>query len=137
MIDIFIISNTSNIFMRGIIYAAAACTAIGGILHLIMAPRLLEFNVASGAFFIIAGILQLFWVLPTIKQYSNIFNYVGIGGTIGLIVLWAITRVPNPITNRGGPVNEMGIAVQVFQVAFVALLAVIIAKKRKAEHRIA
>ncbi|MEO9364814.1 MULTISPECIES: hypothetical protein [Candidatus Nitrosocaldus] len=122
--------------MRGILYAAAACTAIGGILHLIMAPRLLEFNVAGGAFFIIAGILQLFWVLPTIKQYSNIFNYVGIGGTIGLIALWAITRVPNPITNRGGPINEMGIAVQVFQVAFVALLAVIIAKGRRTERKV-
>ncbi len=122
--------------MRGILYAAAACTAIGGILHLAMAPRLLEFNVASGAFFIIAGILQLFWVLPTIKQYSNIFNYVGIGGTIGLIALWVITRVPNPITNRGGPINEMGIAVQVFQVAFVVLLAVIIAKGRRTERKV-
>ncbi|MFN4335968.1 MAG: hypothetical protein ACK4FV_00065 [Candidatus Nitrosocaldus sp.] len=135
MIDIFIVSMNIYIIMRGILYAAAACTAIGGILHLIMAPRLLEFNVASGVFFIIAGVLQLFWTLPTIKQYSNIFNYVGIGGTIGLIALWALTRVPNPITNRGGPVNEMGIAVQVFQVAFVALLVVIVAKGRMTERK--
>ncbi len=116
-----------------IAYAGSATTAIAGILHLIMVPRLIEFNINTGIFFLIAGILQLFWVLPTIRMYGRIWYYIGIGGTVGLIILWAITRVPNPLTNRGLPVNEMGIAAQVFQVAYVALLALFIAKGRRVE----
>ncbi len=119
--------------IKPIAYAASGTTAIAGILHLIMVPRLIEFNINTGIFFLIAGILQLFWVLPTIRMYSRVWYYIGIGGTVGLIILWAITRVPNPLTNRGLPVNEMGIAVQVFQVAYVALLALLIAKGRRVE----
>lgn len=119
--------------IKPIAYAASGTTAIAGILHLIMVPRLIEFNINTGIFFLIAGILQLFWVLPTIRMYGRVWYYIGIGGTVGLIILWAITRVPNPLTNRGLPVNEMGIAVQVFQVAYVALLALLIAKGRRVE----
>ena len=117
--------------IKPIAYAASATTAIAGILHLIMVPRVLEFNVNTGIFFLIAGILQLFWVLPTLKMYGKVWYYIGIGGTIGLIILWAATRVPNPITGRGLPVNEIGIITQVFQVAFVVLLALLIVKSRR------
>jgi hypothetical protein len=52
----------------------------------------------------------------------------GIGGTIVLITIWVITRMPdNPITGRAGPANEMGIAVEVFQAAFIGLTAAVIA----------
>jgi hypothetical protein len=115
---------------KPIVYSASATTAIAGILHIIMVPRLLEFAFSTAVFFLIAGILQLFWVYPTLRMSNKVWHYIGIGGTVGLIVLWAVTRVPNPLTNRALPVNEMGIAVQVFQVAFVALLALLIAKKR-------
>ena len=117
--------------IKPIAYAASATTAISGILHLIMVPRVLEFNVNTGIFFLIAGVLQLFWVLPTLKMYGKVWHYIGIGGTIGLIILWAATRVPNPITGRGLPVNEIGIITQVFQVAFVVLLALLIVKSRR------
>jgi hypothetical protein len=49
-------------------YAAAATTAIAGILHLVLAPNFLEFNLNTGIFFIVAGIAQLFWVVPMIKK---------------------------------------------------------------------
>ncbi len=80
--------------IKPIAYAASGTTAIAGILHLIMVPRLIEFNINTGIFFLIAGILQVFWVLPTIRMYGRVWYYTGMGGTIGLIVLWAITRVP-------------------------------------------
>jgi hypothetical protein len=41
-------------------YAAAATTAIAGILHLVLAPNLLGFNITFALFFIVAGIAQLF-----------------------------------------------------------------------------
>jgi hypothetical protein len=52
----------------------------------------------------------------------------GIGGTIILIALFAITRMPdNPITGRGGPNSPMALAIEVMQVAFIGLsIAVII-----------
>ena len=35
----------------------------------------------------------------------------------------------NPITGRGGPISEMAIAVEIFQVAYVIITGIIIAKE--------
>lgn len=118
--------------MNILYYAAAATTAIAGILHLILATNVIEFSLNFFTFFIVAGIAQLFWVVPMIKKWGRLWYYVGIGGTIVLIVLFAITRMPgNPITGRGAPINSMGIAIEVFQVAFIGLTIAIIIYEMK------
>ena len=102
-------------------------TAIAGILHLIQASNVLEFNLNFGIFFIVSGIAQLFWVVPIIRRWGLGWYYVGIGGTIVLIVLFGITRMPdNPITGRGGPISSMAIAIEILQAAFIGLTAAII-----------
>ena len=53
-----------------------------------------------------------------------------------MIIMWAMTRMPgNPITGRGGPINEIGVAIQVFQIAYVVLSAIIIVKERRRHMR--
>lgn len=108
-------------------YAAAATTAIAGILHLILAPNMLNFNPNGAILFFVGGAAQLFWAVPMMKRWGRVWYGVGIGGTLVLIAIWMITRIPgNPITGRGGMVNEMGIAVEVLQWAFVGLTAAIL-----------
>src|SRR5687767_13819872 len=119
--------------MKGAIlyYAAAATTAIAGILHLLLVPNVLGFNVNNAIFFLISGIAQIFWVLPMVKRWGKMWYYIGIAGTIILIIMWAITRMPgNPITGRGGPISDMAIAIEVFQIAYVIITGIIIAKER-------
>lgn len=113
-------------------YAAAATTAIAGILHLIQASNVLEFSLNFFIFFIVAGIAQLFWVVPIIRRWGMPWYYVGIGGTIVLIILFAITRMPgNPITGRGGPISPMAVAIEVLQAAFIGLSIAIIVYEMK------
>ncbi len=113
-------------------YAAAATIAIAGILHLIQASNVLGFSLNFFIFFIVAGIAQLFWVLPMIRRWGLPWYYVGIGGTIVLIILYAITRIEgNPITGRGGPVSPMAFAIELFQVAFIGLSIAIIVYEMK------
>jgi hypothetical protein len=113
-------------------YAAAATTAIAGILHLILVPNVIGRNPNSGIFFIVSGIAQIFWVIPMLKRWGRIWYFIGIGGTIILIIMWGITRMPgNPITGRGGPISEMGIAVEIFQVAYIIITAIIILRERR------
>ena len=89
-------------------------------------------NLPVGTFFLVAGIVQVFWTLPIVRAWGRIWNYVGIGGTIILIIVWTITRYPdNPITGRDLPVNSIGVAVEVFQVAFIILCALMIARDRR------
>ena len=122
------IGNRSN----ALYYAAAATTAIAGILHLIVASNVVGSDINNGIFFIVAGIAQLFWVVPMIRRWGRVWYYIGIAGTIILIIMWAMTRVPgNPITGRGGPISDMGIAIEVFQIAYVVITAIIIAKERR------
>src|SRR5215208_2282235 len=95
-------------------YAAAGTTAIAGILHLLLVPNIIGFNVNTAIFFLVSGIAQIFWVLPMVKRWGKMWYYIGIAGTIILIIMWAITRMPgNPITGRGGPINDMAIIIAV------------------------
>ncbi len=117
---------------RILYYAAAATTAIAGILHLSLVPDIIGRNLNSGVFFLISGIAQIFWVIPMLKRWGRTWYYIGIAGTIVLIIMWAITRIPgNPITGRGGPISEMAIAIEVFQVAYIIITAIIITKESK------
>jgi hypothetical protein len=118
--------------IKNLYYGAAATTAVAGILHLIQGSNVLGFNLNFGIFFIVSGLAQLFWVLPIIRRWGLPWYYVGIGGTIVLIILFVITRMPdNPITGRGGPLSPMAIAIEVLQVAFIGLTVAIIVYERK------
>lgn len=113
--------------IKWLYYAAAATSAIAGILHLILAPNMLNFNPNSAILFFVGGAAQLFWAVPMIRKWGRVWYGVGIGGTLVLIAIWIITRMPgNPITGRGGMVNEMGIAVEALQWTFVGLTAAIL-----------
>jgi hypothetical protein len=119
-------------------YGAAAATAVAGMLHLMLGPGNLGFNVNQGILFIVGGIAQVFWIIPMIRKWGTPWYAVGIGGTAVFMALFFITRVQgNPITGRGGGANAMSIAVEVFQAAFIGLAAAILIygsrKKRVAE----
>jgi hypothetical protein len=113
--------------IKWLYYAAAATTAIAGILHLTLAPNMLNFNPSGAILFFVGGAAQLFWVIPMIRRWGAIWYGIGIVGTLVLIAIWIITRLPgNLISGRGGMVNEMGIAVDAIQWAFVGLTAAIL-----------
>jgi peptidoglycan/LPS O-acetylase OafA/YrhL len=113
--------------IKWLYYAAAATTAIAGVLHLTLAPNMLNFNPSGAILFFVGGAAQLFWVIPMIRRWGRLWYGIGIVGTLVLIAIWIITRIPgNPISGRGGMVNEMGIAVDAIQWAFVGLTAAIL-----------
>jgi hypothetical protein len=101
-------------------YGAAASTFIAGVLHLAIVPMFFNKMPANVAiFFIISGLAQLFWVVPVIKRWSNIWYYVGIGGTAILIILWIIVVPHNGI-------SELEVAIEFFQIVFVILCIIIV-----------
>jgi hypothetical protein len=114
--------------------AAAAATAIAGILHLILGSNVITRGALFGIFFIVAGLAQLFWLLPMIKRWERIWYFIGIAGTVILMIIYAITRVSNPITGgRALPVNEIGGAVMVVEAVYIILTAIILVKERKVQ----
>jgi hypothetical protein len=108
--------------------AAAATSAIAGMLHLMNGPNSLNFNVNQGILFIVGGSAQVFWIIPMVRRWGIPWYAIGIAGTIVFMALWIITRMPgNPITGRGGPAgNPIAITIEVFQAAFIGLAAAII-----------
>jgi hypothetical protein len=84
-----------------------------------------------GMFFLLSGVLQVFWVIPMIRRWGRPWYYFGLAGTIVLIILWVITRVPNPITHgRALSINSMSIVTELFEIAFIIIVAIIISKER-------
>ena len=107
-------------------YVAAATTAIAGIIHLIMGIPSESQN--SQILFVVGGAAQVFWAIPMIRKWGTTWYSVGLGGTIIFILIWVITRIPeNFITGRGGRISDNGILIEVFQIAFVAIVITIIA----------
>lgn len=113
--------------------AAAAATAIAGIMHVIMSFNSFPNNLNTGILFLVGGVAQVFWVVPMIRRWGAIWYSIGIGGTAAFIALWVITRIPdNPITGRGGPVSQNAIIIETAQIAFLAIVIAILAcEKRK------
>jgi uncharacterized membrane protein HdeD (DUF308 family) len=110
-----------------LLVAAAVSTFIAGVLHLTLVSNSIGRSPWIGIFFLVGGIAQIFWVLPTIKNWGRIWFYIGIAGTLVLIIMWAMTRMPdNPITGRGAPINNIGIATEIFQIIYIATSVVII-----------
>ena len=114
-------------------FGAAAATAIAGMLHVMLGPNNLGFNVNQGILFIVGGIAQIFWIIPMIRQWGKIWYGIGIAGTAVFMALFFITRVQgNPITGRGGGANPMSILVEIFQAIFIGItVAIIIHESRK------
>ncbi|MGI0019391.1 MAG: hypothetical protein ACREAY_02850 [Nitrososphaera sp.] len=89
---------------------------------------MLNFNTNGAVLFFVGGTAKLFWALPMVRRWGKAWYAVGIGGTAVMVLIWIITRMPgNPITGRGGGVNEMAMAVEVLQGAFIGLSIAIIA----------
>jgi hypothetical protein len=111
-------------------YVAAASTFIAGILHLAIIPMffaLMPINVTI--FFLISGASQLFWIIPVLKRWNNWWFYVGIGGTIILIVLFVIA-----VPVRGLPVSELELTIELVQIVFI-VCSIIIVKDRARKLR--
>ena len=116
------------IIERVLLFSAAVFTSIAGILHLALVPMFFkQMSLDVMIFFIVSGLAQLFWVIPTIKKWILPWYYIGIGGTIVLVILWIIA-----IPGSGYPIHEMDVVIEVSQIAFI-ILCVIIIKKTKLE----
>jgi hypothetical protein len=103
-------------------YVAGASTLIAGALHLAIVPMFFNKMPANvTVFFIISGLAQLFWLIPVVKRWSNIWYYIGIGGTVILIILWIIA-----VPARGLAVSEIEVAIEFFQVVFIILCTIIV-----------
>lgn len=119
---------------KGLLYAAAITIGIPGILHLYLADQLVAHVAKFGIFFLVVGILQLFWILPVMKRWNKVWYYGGIGGTAALIIIWSITRMPNPLSARPLSVNGLGIIEETLQVAFIVLSILILRYKIQETH---
>src|SRR5205823_10262622 len=105
-----------------LLYVAAASTLIAGVLHLSIVPMFFNKMPANVTiFFIVSGLAQLFWLIPVVKRWSNIWYYIGIGGTVILIILWIIA-----VPARGLAVDELEVVIEFFQIVFIILCTIIV-----------
>jgi uncharacterized membrane protein YuzA (DUF378 family) len=111
---------------KALFYAAAASTLIAGVLHLAIVPMFFtQMSIDTTIFFIVSGLAQIFWVIPVINRWSKPWYYVGIGGTVILIIMYLIA-----VPGSGYPVSQLDIAIELFQIAFIILCSIIIVKDR-------
>jgi hypothetical protein len=116
-----------NRTIKSLVYGAGASTLIAGVLHLALVPMF--FNQMTPdviIFFIGSGLAQLLWIIPTVKRWIFPWYYIGIGGTIILIIMWIIA-----IPGSGYPIGVMDVAIEVSQIAFVILSVIVIKKNRE------
>lgn len=117
--------------MKLLIYVAGGCTLVAGILHILVASNAIGLNFLVGVFFLVAGIVQVFWTLPIVRTWGRVWYAIGLGGTVILIGIYLIAITPgNPITERTVPIEGWGISIAVFELAFIVLCALLIKRDR-------
>jgi hypothetical protein len=122
--------NRNYLADKLLLYSAAASTFIAGQLHLALVPMFFkEMPLNVMIFFIVSGLAQMFWVIPIIKKWIFPWYYIGIGGTIVLIILWVVV-----IPGSGYPIQGTDVAIEVAQIAFI-ILALIIIKRNPSEAK--
>jgi uncharacterized membrane protein len=68
--------------------------------------------------------------LPMARRWGRIWYYIGIGGTIVLIIIYFVTRFSTPITEgRALRINSMGIVIEIFQFIYIGLTAYILTRQ--------
>jgi hypothetical protein len=82
-------------------------------------------SIDTTVFFIISGLAQIFWVIPVVKRWSKPWYYVGIGGTVILVIMYLIA-----VPGSGYPVSQLDIAIELFQIIFIILCSIIVLKDR-------
>jgi hypothetical protein len=136
------LSNTifpySDKKMQYLTVLAAATTLIAGILHLAMIgsfhkPSNFPMGMlpVTDLLFIVSGGAQVFWAIPMFLGWSIRWYYLGLVGTIGLVLLLAFTRIPNPITGYPLQNNTIGYLTEIIQMAYIAITGIIVVKQRK------
>jgi uncharacterized membrane protein YvlD (DUF360 family) len=121
----------------GIMHLVVASQILGGmngIMRSVLAPDLLTagFSITKlGFFFLVAGIMQLLWLVPMTKRWGRKWYYIGICGTIALIALYTTTRGPNPITIAGVDIPTFDIPTEIVQIGYVAMTTMIIIVENK------
>jgi hypothetical protein len=114
--------------MKLLLFSAGASTLVAGVLHLAIVPMFFtQMSIDVTIFFIVSGMAQLFWVIPTVKRWIIPWYYIGIGGTVILIIMYFIA-----VPGSGYPISPLDVAVEISQIAFV-ILSMIIIKKNRAE----
>lgn len=65
---------------------------------------------------------------------GKVWYYIGMTGTLVLIIIWVTTRIPdNPITGRGGSISNIGFAL--FQLIYVIVNHIIVLKDRNVNRK--
>ena len=118
---------------RTLLYlGAAACTGIAGILHLMFVPSSIAAGIQYTTLFLISGLAQIFWVLPMVRRWGRIWYIIGFAGTavlVGLTGYVVIESFKNPQLTPPG-VLELAIAIEIFQISYVIITAIIIFARR-------
>lgn len=116
--------------MKVLLFAAGASTFVAGVLHLTIVPMFFsQMSLDGTIFFIVSGMAQIFWVIPTVKRLIIPWYYIGIGGTIILIIMYFIA-----VPGSGYPISPLDVAIEASQIAFI-ILSITIIKKNRAEMK--
>lgn len=115
-------SNRKKILLLA--YVAAVTTIIAGIIHIILSTHSEPGEEDQVIFFLVGGILQVFWALPVIKGWHKIWQYVGIGGTAVMVILWFVTHMRGLTHGRG--LGSMTLLLEVCQLAFIGLCIILL-----------
>jgi hypothetical protein len=128
--------------MQYLTILAASTTLLAGILHLAMIGPFnkpsnfpMEMLPVTDLVFIMSGGAQVFWAIPMFLGWGVRWYYMGLVGTIGLVLLLAFTRIPNPITGNALQNNTIGYVTEIVQIAYIVITGIIIVNHRRRRRR--
>lgn len=77
-------------------------------------------------FFLVAGLAQIFWIVPVIRKWNKPWAHIGIVGTAVLIIMYIIA-----VPGSGYPVQLLDAGIIFSQTLFIILYSIVAKNKEQ------
>jgi hypothetical protein len=123
-------ARSQKIGVKILSYIAVGATTVAGALYAVLAADIVDANPLAGIFFVLAGAIHLFWVIPYGRGWGVRWYYAGMATTAFLAVMWAVLRAVNFYAEETiVPLTSLTTAIGALQAAFLFSTALLMTFK--------
>ena len=118
-------SYFESAYSRWLLYAAAGCSTLAGIIHAYFMPEHFEEWIGYGLFFMVAAVCQVLLALVLLADVPprREVLWAGILGNTAILGLWVFTRtIGIPLGPMAGEIEPVGVLDFTYQITEIAVI---------------
>jgi drug/metabolite transporter (DMT)-like permease len=115
---------------------AGVLIGLAGVIHILITPQHWAHAPAHGLLFAVVGVAEMAWAVVVWRHPSATAYRIGMVAAVGLVVLWAITRIlPAPFGHGPESVEPFGVVCKLAEALGAIVLGVLVLRETAPNER--